>query len=197
MRQPSAGDAVTQGRLKLNLGCGTNKVQGYVNVDRAHGPDVVHDLESFPWPWPDSSVDEIRAHHILEHLGATPDKFIGVMKEMYRVCKPGAIVDIVVPHPRHDDFLNDPTHVRPISLNVLALFSKDLNRKWALDGSANTKLGLEHDIDFEPRKEEFQLDRRVQAIYDAGRVSMEELQVWIKERNNIVKAIFLTLEARK
>lgn len=183
--------------LKLNLGCGHNKKPGYVNVDRAHGPDVVHDLESFPWPWPDSSVDEIRAEHILEHLGREPIVFIGVMKEMHRVCRGGAKVHIVVPHPRHDDFLNDPTHVRPITVNVLALFSKRLNRKWVEDGSANTKLALEHDIDFEPLHEEVLLDPRVQKLHDAGQIGPQLLETMVKERNNIVKAIYLTLEAIK
>lgn len=188
------GDASS---LKLNLGCGTNKKPGYVNVDRAHGPDVAHDLESFPWPWPDSSVEEIAAEHILEHLGRDPATFIGVMKEMYRVCKHGARVFIVVPHPRHDDFLNDPTHVRPITLNVMALFSKKWNRKWAQDGSANTKLALEHDIDFEPLEEAHQLDDHIQRMYDARQISDQALQVMVRERNNIVKAIHLTLQAVK
>jgi hypothetical protein len=183
--------------VKLNLGCGTNKVPGYVNVDRAHGPDVVHDLEVFPWPWPDSSIKEIRAHHVLEHLGRTPEAFISVMKEMHRVCRNGAKVEIVVPHPRHDDFLNDPTHVRPITLNVMALFSKSYNRKWAEDGSANTKLALEHDIDFEPLIEAMQLDPRVQKMLDARQIGEQVLDTMIKERNNIVKAIHLTLECRK
>jgi hypothetical protein len=183
--------------VKLNLGCGTNKIDGYINVDRAHGPDVVHDLESFPWPWPDSSVEEIRAHHILEHLGRTPEGFVGIMKEMYRVCAPGAKLDIVVPHPRHDDFMNDPTHVRPITLNVLALFSKTWNRKWEADGSANTKLALEHDVDFEPKVEALQLEPHINEAYETGRITQEGLAQLIKERNNIVKAIHLTLEAVK
>lgn len=183
--------------LRLNLGCGTNRPAGYVNVDRAHGPDVVHDLEVFPWPWPDTSVEEILANHVLEHLGRTPDVFIGVMKEMYRVCKNGAKVNIVVPHPRHDDFLNDPTHVRPITLNVMALFSKSYNRKWAADGSANTKLALEHDIDFEPLTSAYQLDDRIQKMLDARQIGEQVLETMIKERNNIVKAIHLTLECRK
>jgi hypothetical protein len=183
--------------VKLNLGCGTNKAPGFVNVDRAHGPDVVHDLEVFPWPWADSSVDEVRAHHVLEHLGATPALFIGVMKEMHRVCRNGAKVEIVVPHPRHDDFMNDPTHVRPITLNVLALFSKSYNRKWEKDGSANTKLALEHDIDFEPITEALQLEPRVQKMLDTRRIGEDMLETMIKERNNIVKAIHLTLECRK
>lgn len=183
--------------MKLNLGCGTNKMEGYVNVDRAHGPDVVHDLESFPWPWPDSSVEEIRAHHILEHLGQDSKVFVGVVKEMYRVCKAGAVIDIVVPHPRSDDFMNDPTHVRPITLNVMALFSKSWNRKWQEDGSANTKLALEHGVDFEPKEEALQLDSQVQEAVESGRINENALRQLIKERNNIVKAIFLKLECIK
>jgi hypothetical protein len=89
------------------------------------------------------------------------------MKEMYRVCKNGAKLDIVVPHPRHDDFMNDPTHVRPITLNVLALFSKTWNRKWEADGSANTKLALEHDVDFEPKTEALQLEAHINEAYEA------------------------------
>lgn len=183
--------------MRLNLGCGSNKLEGYVNVDRAHDPDVKHDLEVFPWPWADSSVGEILANHILEHLGATPAGFIGVMKEMYRVCEPGAKVVIVVPHPRHDDFMNDPTHVRPITLNVMALFSKSWNRKWEKDGSSNTKLALEHDIDFEPKEEALQLETHIEQAYNQGRITQEGLTQLIKERNNIVKAIHLTLEAVK
>lgn len=183
--------------LRLNVGCGQNKLEGYVNVDKAHDPDVVCDLEQFPWPWETSSVDEIRAHHILEHLGQDHKTFVGVMKEMYRVCKGGAVLDIVVPHPRHDDFMNDPTHVRPITLNVMALFSKSWNRKWVEDGSANTKLALEHDIDFEPKEEALQLEPHIQAAFEQGRITPEGLTQLIKERNNIVKAIHLKLECVK
>lgn len=183
--------------MKLHLGCGTDKLDGWVNVDRAHDPDVKHDLEVFPWPWPDSSADEVLANHVLEHLGASADKFIGVMKELYRVCKPGAKVKIVVPHPRHDDFLNDPTHVRPITLNVMALFSKRYNRKWEADGSSNTKLALEHDVDFEPKEEALQLDPRILKPYEEGQITDAVLSQLIAERNNIVKAIHLTLECVK
>ena len=55
--------------LKLNLGCGNNKYDGFLNVDKFGEPDIKWDLEKFPWPWEDNSVDEIRIIHVLEHLG--------------------------------------------------------------------------------------------------------------------------------
>ena len=70
-------------------------------------PDQVVDLERFPWPWPDSSADEVLLNHVLEHLGQHPDTFIGVMKELWRVCAPGARVRVHVPDPRHEHFLGD------------------------------------------------------------------------------------------
>ena len=60
--------------MKLNLGCGHDHKEGYVNVDVSDlgKPDMVVDLEVLPWPWQDSSIDEILIKHTLEHLGQTP-----------------------------------------------------------------------------------------------------------------------------
>ena len=57
--------------MKLNMGCGHNKREGYVNVDMSPvcNPDVVWDLETLPWPWQDNSVDGVLFNHSLEHLG--------------------------------------------------------------------------------------------------------------------------------
>src|SRR5690242_6188134 len=112
--------------MKLNLGCGQNKVPGYLNVDKyaACEPDRVVDLEAFPWPFADGSAEEILLTHVLEHLGRDTDTFLGIMKELYRVLSPGGKVEIRVPHPRSEGFLGDPTHVRPISPTILTLFSK-------------------------------------------------------------------------
>jgi predicted SAM-dependent methyltransferase len=56
--------------MKLNLGCGFNKLDGFVNVDKqaACQPDMVLDLERLPWPFEDASVSEVAAFHVLEHL---------------------------------------------------------------------------------------------------------------------------------
>ena len=47
--------------MKLNLGCGHDYVDDWVNVDFYDNSkcDVVHDLEEFPWPWEDNSISEI------------------------------------------------------------------------------------------------------------------------------------------
>ena len=44
---------------KLNLGSGADKKKGYVNIDwnRFNEPDVVHDLNQFPYPFSDNYFD--------------------------------------------------------------------------------------------------------------------------------------------
>lgn len=137
--------------LRLNLGCGFDKKAGWINVDKnsLSEPDQLVDLESTPWPWPDSSIAEIQMRHVLEHLGETTDSYLSIISEMWRICRHGALVRIVVPHPRHDHFLNDPTHVRPITVQGLEMFSQKRNQEWVRQGIANTPLGLQIGVDFE------------------------------------------------
>src|SRR5688572_28319543 len=135
--------------LKLNLGSGQRPRDGYVNVDKFGSPDVIWDLEQFPWPWEDDSVSEVLMQHVLEHLGASAGVYFAIVKELYRVCRHGAVVHIIVPHPRHDDFLGDPTHVRPITPEGWMLFSVAKNHYWKENGFANSPLALYLDVDFE------------------------------------------------
>ncbi len=100
------GAALPPKPLKLNLGCSDHHVEGYVNVDRVAPADLVADLTK-AWPWADSSVDWIQALDIIEHL---PDK-IHTMNEAWRVLKPGAAIDIVVPTTDGRGAFQDPTHV--------------------------------------------------------------------------------------
>lgn len=138
--------------MRLNLGCGFQQRRdgNWVNVDKYSDchPDMVWDLEQFPWPWEDNSVDEVLLKDCLEHLGQQTHCFLKIMQELYRVCKDGAIINIVVPHPLHDDFFGDPSHVRPITAQMLSLFNKDLNRTWIATGRPATPFGIYLDIDF-------------------------------------------------
>jgi hypothetical protein len=177
--------------MKLNLGCGQNALEGYVNVDREAraAADVRHDLEKFPWPWADSSVDEVVLNHVLEHLGRDPEVFIGIFRELYRVCRGGALVRIVVPDPRHDNFLGDPTHVRPVTPQMLTLFSKKNCASWAKAKAANTPLAVYADVDFEIRD--------VKRLVDKLFVDRKNLDDLCNAWNNVIVEWRVVLEVIK
>ena len=94
----------------LNLGSGRRYVHGAVNVDITPdtAPDVVHDLDDRPWPFPDDSFDEIHGIDVLEHLADV----VGAMQELHRVARADATVKIVVPHFSSPNAYTDPTHER-------------------------------------------------------------------------------------
>jgi len=82
--------------LKLNLGCGLDKRQGYVNIDCRPecNPDLLHDLTK-PLPYSDNSVDEIIAKDLLEHFSHHDVERI--LQDWYRVLKPGGKIYIQTP----------------------------------------------------------------------------------------------------
>ena len=177
--------------MKLNLGCGQNRLEGYVNADReaAVKPDVVMDLESFPWPFEDGSVDEVVAFHVLEHVGRDPQVFIRIMQELYRVCRGGAQLFIAVPHPRHDNFFDDPTHVRAITPMTISLFSRRNCAEWKRLGGANTPLALYAGVDFELRD--------VKVIVADAYKQLPNVQEMVQLYNNVATEYRMTVEVIK
>jgi len=83
-------------KKKLNLGCGAFKKDGYINVDCSCElkPEVLHNLNEFPYPFSDNEFDIIEADHVMEHLS---EPFM-VMKEIHRIAKNNASLIIKVPH---------------------------------------------------------------------------------------------------
>lgn len=76
--------------VRLNLGSGTTcLLKGYKNLDRKLGSEI------YPLDYPDESVDEVRASHVLEHFGH--HEVYSVVKEWVRVLKPGGVLKIAVP----------------------------------------------------------------------------------------------------
>lgn len=95
--------------MKINLGCGSTPLEGYINVDmdtledlRARYPNrnflddtIIKQWDIFNLPVEDSSVDEIRADCLFEHLNFKEERLI--FEESKRVLKTGGLLNISVP----------------------------------------------------------------------------------------------------
>ncbi|MEM0948334.1 MAG: methyltransferase domain-containing protein [Pseudomonadota bacterium] len=94
---PADGALSTMDRpLKLHLGCGPKKLEGFVNVDIQQSGivDVVADLRDLNM-FPDGCADLIYACHVLEHFGRW--EVDGVLQEWSRLLAPGGILRVAVP----------------------------------------------------------------------------------------------------
>lgn len=95
----------------LDVGCGDHKHEGTIGMDRreVQGVDIVHDLESIPYPLPDECCRRILASHIVEHLN--PAKMVSIMDEWWRLMKPYGQLIIAMPYAGSPRFHQDPTHI--------------------------------------------------------------------------------------
>ncbi|MEI6843440.1 MAG: methyltransferase domain-containing protein [bacterium] len=108
--------------MKINLGSGKRRMEGYTNLDilPLENVDIVCDLNK-GIPLEENSVDEVFANHFLEHIKNLPY----MMEEIYRVCKDGAVVDIRCPYFKSNGAFKDPTHVVFITENTFDYFNKE------------------------------------------------------------------------
>jgi predicted SAM-dependent methyltransferase len=176
--------------MKLNIGSGGIHIDGFVSCDydALAKPDYLFNLEKDPFPFPDDSVEVVVASHVLEHLG---EGYFHCLKELYRVCKHGAIIHIKAPHHRNDFFSDDPTHRRPITVNGLRLFSKKYNLICKKQGVYASRLGDFFNVDFEIV--EFDYKPTQEYIEPFEGKPREEVERYIFEHNNIIEELIVKL----
>jgi predicted SAM-dependent methyltransferase len=132
--------------MKLDLGCGDNKKEGFTGIDfvKTEAADIVHNLFEFPWPIESDTVEEVHCSHFFEHI---PNLVRGKwMDELCRVMKPGAKATIIVPYAFSRRSIQDYTHEWPPVCETSFLY---FNKEWR----ANNKLTHGHydikcDFDF-------------------------------------------------
>jgi hypothetical protein len=129
--------------LKLDIGCGKNKVSGFEGIDSIafEGVDHVLDVRQIPWPFEDNSVDEVHSSHFVEHL--TGEERVSFFNELSRVMKKGAQARIITPHWSHACAYGDPTHQWPPMSEWFAYY---LNKGWRDQNAPHT--GYTCDFDF-------------------------------------------------
>lgn len=124
--------------LKIDLGCGPNKREGFIGVDmyKMKGVDVVCNLAKDVWPFEDNSVDEAHASHFIEHLTNLNGKWerTHFFNELYRVLKVGAQATLIFPHWCSNRYYGDPTHKEPFSEMGFCY----LDKEWRLSQAPHT-----------------------------------------------------------
>lgn len=121
--------------MKLDLGCGPNKREGYVGLDAIAFPGVDHvlNLGTERWPFDDGTVDEAVATHFVEHLTAV--ERIHFWNELWRVLKDGGQAAIVTPYWASNRAYGDPTHQWPPVAEMSFYY---LNREWRATEAPHT-----------------------------------------------------------
>lgn len=108
--------------LKIDLGCGPNKKQGFKGMDilPLPGVDFVVNLEEGFSFIQDNSVDEFYTSHFLEHI----QNLEQVLSEIHRTLKPAGICTVIVPHFSNPYYYSDYTHKRFFGYYSFDYFSK-------------------------------------------------------------------------
>jgi ADP-heptose:LPS heptosyltransferase len=182
--------------VRLNLGCGREYRPGWINVDNdpTVEPDLLFDLNNPVWPVEDNSADFILLKFVLEHVGQSTEVFNGIMRELYRIAKPDAVLEIHSRHPQHSDFFDDPTCVRKITPEVLAFFDLGAGETWRATKLSKRSLTPVLNIDFETVEALYNLDAQLAERGLAGGQSVAEMA---RTSNNVIQSTTIKLQARK
>jgi SAM-dependent methyltransferase len=121
--------------LKIDLGCGNNKQEGYIGIDRIKFDkvDIVLNLGIDPLPFENDTVDEVYASHFVEHLTAV--ERVRLFNELYRVMKVGSKMTMIVPHWSSSRAYGDPTHKWP---PIGEMWFYYLGKKWRDEQAPHT-----------------------------------------------------------
>ncbi|MDP3296463.1 MAG: methyltransferase domain-containing protein [Thermodesulfovibrionia bacterium] len=107
----------------LDVGCGKNKTDGAIGIDFSSntGVDIVHDLNTFPYPFSNDVFDKVIVKNVIEHL----NDIVKVMEEIHRISKNGAEVIITTPHFSSLYSWEDPTHKYHLALDSFDYFTEN------------------------------------------------------------------------
>jgi hypothetical protein len=169
--------------IRLNVGCGRNIQQGWVNLDAVPlpGVDIVCNLETLrevPIALPDESVEQFLLSHVVEHVRDS----LGLMQELWRLASPGALAEIRVPHGGSDDAWEDPTHIRAYYLGSFGYFSQPYY--WRADYGYRG--------DWLPEKIQLMVDR-----HRCAALSQHETLALVHRERNMVREMVCQMRAVK
>ncbi|MDI1256463.1 MAG: methyltransferase domain-containing protein [Flavobacterium sp.] len=80
---------------KLQIGCGSNLLDGWLNTDLEDNVNIAHLDAGGIFPIASESFDFVYSEHLFEHL--TPKQQINMLQESHRILKPGGVLRIATP----------------------------------------------------------------------------------------------------
>lgn len=114
--------------MKLNLGCGKRKLEGYLNIDiqESVDPDLCHDILN-GLPLEDNSVEEVRAFDFLEHMPL--GRQVDVINDIWRVLKNDGLFEHLTPSTDGRGAFCDPTHLSFWNILSWRYYTDDAHRE--------------------------------------------------------------------
>jgi len=134
---------------KLNLGCGNDYMDGWVNVDIGNcRKDVEHNLEVFPYPFADNQFDEIIMKHSIEHISR--ENFPKMVGELHRITCAGGNIGITAPYYLSRNAFTDYTHKNFMTEESFAYVDRnhklrELGKIYGLDFEFEVQFSLDND----------------------------------------------------
>lgn len=110
---------------KLNVGCGSNIIEGWDNLDyhTKYNANIIHNLNDLPLPFDNNYYDEIYCSHVLEHINDS----LELLLEIVRILKHGGILTIKVPNETYIwNCLDHKKGFNISSLISLSCYDKDM-----------------------------------------------------------------------
>jgi SAM-dependent methyltransferase len=106
--------------LRINLGCGNKRREGFIGIDVGDVPavDVRRDVLEYLRSLPDGSVAEVYSRHFLEHL--EPPALQELLAQVDRVLRPGGHIHFIVPHFSNPYYHSDPTHRQAFGVHTFS-----------------------------------------------------------------------------
>ena len=184
---------------KLNLGCGFDYRNGYVNADNFEEckPDVLMNIEDTPWNFSDNEFDYVLLKHVLEHVGQSYLKFKSIMQELYRATKNNGLIEIHIPYFKHDTYWSDPTHVRAFTLLTFQMMSKAQNDDWIKKKANYSMIAYDMGVNFEVAHAAQVYDNSWIQKELNGEVSREKLREIAAVQWNVVRELQVKLKVIK
>jgi len=184
---------------KLNLGCGFDIRPDFVNADSFSESRPVRLPPAPPpdWPFDDGRFDHVLMKHVLEHVGKDFDVFAQIMRNLHRILSPGGILEIHVPHYRHETYWSDPTHVRAFTPLTFRMMSKRQNDEWIAARANYTMLAYVMGVDFEVRQAVQVYDGAYVTAMNERRMTKDEIRRRAETDWGVVRELQFQLEAIK